>query len=364
MQKGLIHGTTASLELKDKIRSWCQELGFDAVGVVSAEDDFTLPRQRLESWLGKGYQGSMSFMRRHQALRSHPAKLMPSVRSIIVVRMQYIQTRPANEPYPVGDAGRAHFAHNLSQQANIARYALGADYHRLMRKRLQRLGQRISDYGRSLQQRPFVDSAPVMEVELAQRAGLGWRGKHTLLLSREAGSWFFLGSLFTSLDLVADLPSTDHCGTCRTCLDICPTQALVAPYALDARKCISYLTIEHKDPIDPALRPAIGNRVYGCDDCQLLCPWNRDPPTTREEAFQVRHGLDTQSILALWAWDPPTFNHRLQGSAIYRIGWAQWMRNLAIGLGNAAYSPTIIDCLLYTSPSPRDRTRSRMPSSA
>jgi epoxyqueuosine reductase len=237
-----------------------------------------------------------------------------------------------------------------SDQAFISRYALGRDYHKVLRSRLQKLCDKIQNelthhQVENFQYRVFTDSAPVLEVALAEKAGLGWRGKHTLLLSREAGSWFFLGEIYTNLPLPIDTPIGNHCGTCTACIDTCPTQAIVAPYEVDARRCISYLTIELKTSIPEEFRPLIGNRIYGCDDCQLTCPWNRFGQITEEDDFHVRHGLDDISLVDLFAWDETTFNEKMAGSAIYRIGHEQWLRNLAIGLGNATGSPKIINAL-------------------
>jgi epoxyqueuosine reductase len=231
------------------------------------------------------------------------------------------------------------------EQAFISRYALGRDYHKVLRSRLQQLCDRIAEHIGKFGYRVFTDSAPVLEVELAAKAGLGWRGKHTLLLSREAGSWFFLGEIYTDLPLPIDAPVQNHCGRCKACIDICPTQAIVAPYEVDARRCISYLTIELKDSIPEHLRPLIGNRVYGCDDCQLVCPWNRFAQLTDKDDFQVRHGLDNIMLVELFAWDEATFKSNMAGSAILRIGYQQWLRNLAVGLGNAPSTPAVIAAL-------------------
>jgi epoxyqueuosine reductase len=299
--------------------------------------------------LQQGFHGEMDYMERHGLMRSQPAQLVPGTRSVIAVRMNYLP--PSALPLP----GQAQ--HLPATQAVIARYALGGDYHKLMRRRLQQLADRISDAIGPFGYRVFSDSAPVMEVELARRAGLGWRGKHTLMLSRDAGSFFFLGELFTDLPLPPSEPPSEpeampqapnradasaaydeaggHCGTCTQCLQACPTGAIVAPYQLDARRCISYLTIELKGSIPTPLRSAIGNRVYGCDDCQTVCPWNKYAQVSPEQAFAVRHGLDRSSLIALFQWSEPEFLERMQGSAIRRIGHVRWLRNLAVGLGNA-----------------------------
>jgi epoxyqueuosine reductase len=260
---------------------------------------------------------------------------VPGTVRVISVRMDYLPAAAKESWSVIGDRERAF----------VSRYALGRDYHKILRRRLQSLADRIAAEVGDFGYRVFTDSAPVLEVEIAARAGLGWRGKHTLLLSREAGSWFFLGELLTDLPLPVDAPADDHCGTCTRCLDICPTGAIVAPYQLDARRCISYLTIEHPGSIPEALRPLIGNRVYGCDDCQLACPWNRFAQPTTEPDFGVRNGLDDATLVDLFAWSENDFKTRLEGSAIRRIGYERWLRNLAVGLGNADPSPPIVAAL-------------------
>ncbi|MDX1594301.1 MAG: tRNA epoxyqueuosine(34) reductase QueG [Gammaproteobacteria bacterium] len=304
------------------IRDWAAELGFARVGITGVAPG---PEEgRLESWLDAGCHGTMAWMARHGRKRSRPTLLRPGTRSVISVRMDYWPARAA-PAWPLLDDGRRGY---------VARYALGRDYHKLVRKRLQRLAERIVGRVGSFGHRVFVDSAPVLEKPLAERAGLGWTGKHTNLISRDAGSWFFLGELYTDLDLPHDAPATDHCGTCRACIDVCPTRAIVAPYRLDARLCISYLTIEHDGPIPERLRPPIGNRIYGCDDCQLVCPWNRFATTTPESDFLPRHGLDAPDLVELFAWDESTFLARTEGSPIRRLGHVRWLRNLAVALGN------------------------------
>ncbi|MEK8088599.1 tRNA epoxyqueuosine(34) reductase QueG [Thermithiobacillus plumbiphilus] len=319
--------------LARQIKAWGQELGFQ--GVAISDTELGEAEARLLDWLGKGYHGDMDFMARHASLRARPAELHPGTLRIISVRMNY---RPpqARDSWAVLDE---------PETAHIARYALGRDYHKVLRKRLQQLANRIQIAVGPFSYRAFTDSAPVMEVELAQKAGLGWRGKHTLLLNRESGSWFFLGELFTDLPLPIDPPGGSYCGSCQRCIDICPTQAIVAPYELDARRCISYLTIEHKGSIPEALRPLIGNRIYGCDDCQLVCPWNKFAQDSAEMDFAVRHGLDKASLRELFLWTEEEFHQKLAGSAIHRIGHERWLRNLAIGLGNAPSSPLIIEAL-------------------
>ncbi len=312
-----------------QIKLWGAELGFQAVGI--ADVDLSAAGGRLAEWLGMGWHGEMDYMARHAALRSQPADLVPGTVRVLSCRMDYL----ADIPGPV-ERELQEFS-----QAYIARYARGRDYHKVMRGRLQKLCERIESEVGPFGHRAFADSAPVMEVELAVRAGIGWRGKHTLLLDRQ-GSWFFLGEIYCDLDLETDAPVANHCGTCRKCIDICPTQAITAPYQLDARRCISYLTIELKGPIPEDLRPLIGNRVYGCDDCQLVCPWNGFAKTSAELDFQVRNGLDSSSLLQLFAWTEEEFDRRMQGSPIRRIGYERWLRNLAVGLGNAPTSPEVI----------------------
>lgn len=320
------------VELAARIRQWGRELGFDAIGIAGTALDAA--ETELQAWLAAGFHGKMDYMASHGTKRSRPAELVPGTVSIITARMNYLPQAAPMETV-LADGTRAA----------ISRYALGRDYHKLLRARLQKLAERIAAEVGPFGHRVFTDSAPVQEVALAERSGLGWRGKHTLLLTREAGSYFFLGELYTDLPLPADRPQEDHCGSCRACLDICPTQAIVAPYTVDARRCISYLTIELKGAIPEELRPLIGNRVYGCDDCQLACPWNRFARRTVETDFSVRHGLDSASLVELFAWTEAEFKSRLAGSAIQRIGHERWLRNLAVGLGNAPSSPEVIAAL-------------------
>ncbi|MBI4985466.1 MAG: tRNA epoxyqueuosine(34) reductase QueG [Rhodocyclales bacterium] len=277
--------------LAAQIKVWGGELGFDAIGIAGT--DLAVAEAGLTAWLGAGCHGEMDYMASHGTKRSRPAELIPGTQSVIVARMNYLPAETAPAP-------------DLAT-AVIARYAQGRDYHKVLRNRLQQLAERIEATIGPFGYRAFTDSAPVLEVELARLAGLGWRGKHTLLLSTEAGSWFFLGEIYADLPLPADAPTGEHCGTCRACLDACPTGAIVAPYRVDARRCISYLTIELKGSIPEDLRPLIGNRVYGCDDCQLCCPWNREAPQTREEGFAVRHGLDRATLVELFAWTEEEF---------------------------------------------------------
>ena len=318
--------------LADQIKQWGAELGFQAVGI--ADVDLSEAGGRLAEWLGLGWHGDMDYMARHAGLRERPAELVPGTVRVISCRMDYLADEPGEVAEELADGARAY----------VARYARGRDYHKVMRSRLQRLCDRIAAERGPFRHRAFADSAPVMEVELATRAGIGWRGKHTLLLDRE-GSWFFLGEIYCDLPLDCDSEIENHCGTCERCIDICPTQAIVAPYRLDARRCISYLTIEHQGAIPEELRPLIGNRVYGCDDCQLVCPWNGFSSVSRETDFQVRNGLDRASLLELFAWTETEFDERLRGSPIRRIGYDRWLRNLAVGLGNAPTSNEIVSAL-------------------
>ena len=307
-------------------------MGFSAIGISNTELD--AEEARLLAWLAAGRHGEMNYMARHGARRARPSELVPGTIRVISARLDYLPA--ARDPFKVlGDSTRAY----------ISRYALGRDYHRVLRTKLQRLVDRIAASIGDFRHRVFTDSAPVLEVALAAKAGLGWRGKHTLLLTREAGSFFFLGEIYTDLELPVDAPASEHCGTCHACIDACPTGAIVAPYELDARRCISYLTIELKGSIPEALRPLIGNRVYGCDDCQLVCPWNRFAKATEQADFAVRHGLDAAGLVALFAWTASEFETRLQGSAIRRIGYERWLRNLAVGLGNARHGPDIVAAL-------------------
>ena len=320
----------ASLALS--IKAWGRELGFQAVGV--ADTDLSAAEAHLASWLERGWHGEMDYMARHGERRSRPGELVPGTLRVIACRMNYVAE--VGEGWPeISDDGRAY----------IARYARGRDYHKVLRTRLQKLADRISGEVGEFGHRVFTDSAPVMEVELASKAGLGWRGKHTLLLSREAGSYFFLGEIYTDLPLPVDAPADNHCGTCTKCIELCPTQAIRGPYSLDARRCISYLTIELKGSIPLELRPLIGNRVYGCDDCQLACPWNSFAQATGEADFAVRNGLDAATLVELFAWTADEFDSRMAGSAIRRIGYERWLRNLAVGLGNAEKSENIVAAL-------------------
>ncbi len=323
------------ISLATIIKAWGKELGFQDIRIADANTDISPVESNLLEWLGKGYHGDMDYMAKHGIKRTRPSELVPGTQRVISVCMNY--TPPlAENSWAVIKSGN---------QAFISRYALGRDYHKVLRARLQKLADKIALEVTPFNYRVFSDSAPVMEVEWAQRSGLGWRGKHTLLLSREAGSMFFLGEIYTDLPLPVDEAIGNYCGTCSKCIDICPTQAIIAPYQLDARRCISYLTIELKGSIPETLRPLIGNRVYGCDDCQLVCPWNKFAKITNENDFSVRHGLDNASLVELFSWSKEEFDLRLAGSPIRRIGHKQWLRNLAVGLGNAASSPKIMNAL-------------------
>jgi epoxyqueuosine reductase len=328
--------------LARQVKAWGMELGFQAVGIANADTSAAEPR--LLEWLARGWHGEMEYMARHSGLRADPASLKPGTLRVISCRMDYLHDVPQG-------------IHTPAEQAYIARYARGRDYHKVLRARLQALCERIAAHAGPFGFRAFTDSAPVMEVELARSAGLGWRGKHTLLLDRDGGSWFFLGEIYCDLPLPPDTPKQDHCGTCERCIEVCPTQAIRAPYQLDARRCISYLTIEHKSAIPEELRPLIGNRVYGCDDCQLACPWNRFAKLSKESDFEPRNGLDQASLVELFAWSEAEFDERLRGSPIRRIGYERWLRNLAVGLGNAPGAPEVLSALRARQDHPSELVR-------
>jgi len=320
--------------LAASIMQWGRELGFQEIGI--ADTDLAAEEVRLLNWLRAGRHGEMDYMARHGADRARPATLVPGTLRVITARMNY---------WPAGARAASHVLAD-SRKAYVARYALGRDYHKVLRTRLARLAERIAERVGVFGHRVFTDSAPVLEVALAAKSGLGWRGKHTLLLTRDMGSYFFLGEIYTDLPLPITPATTAHCGTCEQCIRACPTGAIVGPYELDARRCISYLTIEHKGSIPEPLRPLIGNRVYGCDDCQLACPWNRDAPTAGEADFaRVRNGLDNADLVELFAWTEAEFDAKTRGSAIRRIGYERWSRNLAVGLGNAPPDPAIVVAL-------------------
>lgn len=325
--------------LSQQIKQWGESLGFQAVGI--SDIDLSEAEQHLTSWLAENKHGSMGYMAKHGNKRTQPALLEPGTLRIISARMDY---------FPESAADPWQILKN-NQRAYISRYSLGRDYHKLLRQRLKKLAEKIIESIGPFGYRVFVDSAPVMEKAIAEKAGLGWIGKHSNLLSREAGSWFFLGEIYVDVPLKTDNKPSTHCGDCTACIDECPTQAIVAPYRVDARRCISYLTIENKQSIPIEFRKAMGNRIYGCDDCQLVCPWNRFSNNTHEQDFRIRHNLDDRSLLALFNWDEETFLKNTEGSAIRRIGYQSWLRNIAVALGNAEPNEDIIKALKnkYTS---------------
>ena len=316
--------------LAEQIRTWGRELGFQRIGFTDTEDLSEAEREHF-AWLAKNHHGEMDYMARHGTKRTRPAELVPGTVSVISAAMNYYPGREREGQDVLADPERAF----------VSRYALGRDYHKLVRKRLQRLARRIEEEIGPFGYRVFCDSAPVLEKPLAEKAGLGWRGKHSNLIDREHGSWFFLGEIYTDLPLPPDTPARDHCGTCTACIDVCPTRAIVAPGDVDARLCISYLTIELHGSIPEALRPLMGNRIYGCDDCQLVCPWNRFATPTPEADFLPRHGLDSARLVDLFAWEEAEFLQKTEGSPIRRLGHVRWLRNLAVALGNAPPSAEI-----------------------
>jgi epoxyqueuosine reductase len=312
--------------LSQQIKQWATELGFNQTGITDTSLHEHEPR--LLEWLDKGFNGEMEYMQRHGTKRSRPAELVPGTIRVISVRMDYM-------PH---DMQQAEAALEDSNIAYISRYALGKDYHKLIRKRLATLSDRINDELGGYQYRAFTDSAPVLEKALAEKAGLGWIGKHSNLLNSKVGSYFFLGEIYTNIPLPIDTPATNHCGSCNACIDVCPTQAIVAPYQVDARRCISYLTIELRTSIPVEFRTAMGNRIYGCDDCQLVCPWNKFAQLTNEPGFSPREDLTDAELLNLFDWSEQEFLKRTEGNAIRRIGYECWQRNIAVALGNSAKS--------------------------
>lgn len=316
-----------------KIAAWGRQLGFAATGI--SQLDLSGAEQRLTDWLDRGYHGDMEWMHRHGTKRSRPAELVPDTLSIISVRMDYLPP----------DAADADMVLNQPELGYVSRYALGRDYHKVIKKRLEQLAAKLREEIGDFGYRVFTDSAPVLEKPIAVNAGLGWMGKHTNILSRDAGSWFFLGEIYTDLPLKETGSTRDHCGACTACIDICPTKAIIAPYQLDARLCISYLTIEHKGSIPLELRPLLGNRIYGCDDCQLICPWNRFAQISDEPDYQPREQLDSARLCTLFAWTEEEFLQKMAGSPIRRIGYERWQRNLAVALGNAPASPVVLALL-------------------
>ncbi|RMG31887.1 MAG: tRNA epoxyqueuosine(34) reductase QueG [Gammaproteobacteria bacterium] len=315
--------------LAARIRRWGRELGFQRIGF--ADTELAAAERAHFAWLARGYHGEMAYMARHGTKRTRPAELVPGTRTVISAAMNYW----------LGPELQGEEILTQPERAFISRYALGRDYHKVVRKRLARLARRIEEEIGPFGYRVFCDSAPVLEKPLAVKAGLGWQGKHSNLIDREHGSWFFLGEIYTDLALPVDRPQSDHCGTCTACIQACPTGAIVAPGVVDARRCISYLTIELHGPIPEPLRPLLGNRIYGCDDCQLVCPWNRFARPTTETDFLPRHGLEAPRLVDLFAWDEQTFLKKTEGSAIRRLGHERWLRNIAVALGNAPPSTEI-----------------------
>jgi len=316
------------VDLWGRLQAWAQELGFSQIGVSNV--DLSDAEPGLLAWLDQGFHGQMAYMAAHGLKRARPSELVAGTLGVITARMDY------RSPQPAGDWQAQEWqALSAPHHAVVSMYARGRDYHKVMRQRLQQLADRMQSLVGPLGHRVFTDSAPVLEVELAQRSGLGWRGKHTLLLNREGGSMFFLGEVFVDVALTPTPPQSAHCGTCEACIDICPTRAIVAPYRLDARRCISYLTIEHPGSIDPDLRPLMGNRVYGCDDCQLVCPWNKYAQVSSLPDFVARETWTEGQMLHWLAWTEAEFLRMAEGSAIRRIGHVRWLRNLAVAIGNA-----------------------------
>ncbi|KRA50934.1 epoxyqueuosine reductase [Pseudoxanthomonas sp. Root65] len=319
--------------LATRVRTLAREFGFQRCGIAGIElgDD----ERHLRDWLAEGLYGSMTWMAQHGDKRSRPQELIPGTLRVISVGLDYGRNDSDDAWETLGDGQRAY----------VARYALGRDYHKLMRNRLQKLAERLQAEIGPFGHRVFVDSAPVLERALARNAGLGWIGKHTCLIDRDGGSWFFLGEIYVDLPLPIDAPASAHCGTCTRCIDVCPTQAITAPYRLDARRCISYLTIEHEGAIPEDLRPAIGNRIFGCDDCQLVCPWNKFAKRSDEPDFRARNDLDVATLPQLFAWDEEEFLRRTEGSTIRRSGHERWLRNIAVALGNAPTTPEVLIAL-------------------
>jgi len=320
-------------ELKADIFRWGEELGFQQLGVSDIE--LGKAEGHLQKWLDEGRHGEMHYMHHHGSKRSHPEELVPGTLRVISARMDYL-------PEDQSDA-KALLDHR--SKAYVSRYALGRDYHKVLRGRLKKLAKKIEEHIGEFGYRVFVDSAPVLEKALAQKAGIGWVGKHTNIIHDKAGSWFFLGELYTDLPLPVDTPSESHCGSCKACIDVCPTNAITGPYQLDPRRCISYLTIELREKIPVEFRKAIGNRIYGCDDCQLFCPWNKFAEPSAEGDFAPRHGLENSELVDLFAWTEQTWLKKTEGSAIRRIGYESWLRNIAVALGNAETTPTVIAAL-------------------
>lgn len=320
-------------ELKADIFRWGKELGFQQLGI--SDIDLGDAEQRLQAWLDDGRHGDMHYMHRHGSKRSHPDELVPGTLRVISARMDYLPGDQADMQELLDHASKAY----------VSRYALGRDYHKVLRSRLKALAQKIEQQVGAFGYRVFVDSAPVLEKPLAQKAGIGWMGKHTNIIHDKSGSWFFLGELYTDLPLPVDSAAESHCGSCQACMDVCPTKAITGAYELDARRCISYLTIEMRESIPEEFRKAIGNRIYGCDDCQIFCPWNKFAEPSAEGDFAPRHGLDSAELSDLFAWTEQEWLEKTEGSAIRRIGYATWLRNIAVALGNAKSSPEVIAAL-------------------
>lgn len=322
--------------LLSQLQTWGQQLGFSQIGVAPV--DLSSAEPGLLAWLAQGFHGDMHYMARHGLTRARPAALVPGTLSVITARMNYL---PSATPEDWQAIEWARLSRALDAQVSL--YARGRDYHKVLRQRLEKLAQQVQTLVGPMGYRAFTDSAPVLEVELAQRSGLGWRGKHTLLLNRDAGSMFFLGEIYVNLALTPTEATESHCGNCSACLSACPTQAIVAPYHLDARRCISYLTIEHEGAIPSDLRPLMGNRIYGCDDCQLACPWNKYAQRSALPDFDPHEGLKAPSLIALWQWDEAQFLRYTEGSPIRRIGHQRWLRNLAVAMGNALRETKQVD---------------------
>ncbi len=333
MTASALPATLDPTALRASLSGWAEELGFTGLGIATL--DLPADEAHFLEWLRLGFNGDMGYMSRHGNKRTRPVELIPGTVSCISVRMDYWTKEAAEPAATLADASTGY----------ISRYALGRDYHKLLRSRLQKLCGRIQEAIGPFGYRVFTDSAPVLEKALARNAGLGWIGKHTNLIDRNAGSYFFLGEIYLDFELPPDKPSTAHCGSCSACMPACPTGAIVAPYRLDARRCISYLTIELAGNIPEEFRRAIGNRIYGCDDCQLVCPWNKFARPAAEKDFAVRHGLDRAQLTDLFAWSEAEFEERTSGSAIRRIGYERWLRNVAVALGNAPASPAVIAAL-------------------
>ncbi|WP_395792302.1 tRNA epoxyqueuosine(34) reductase QueG [Aquimonas sp.] len=323
----------STLVEREQIEDWARALGFQAVGVSGI--DLGADEAHLIDWLQQGCHGEMDYMQRHGTLRSRPAELVPGTLRVISARMDYLPEGQAEAEAVLADP----------QIGYVSRYALGRDYHKLLRSRLQKLADRITEAAGPFGYRVFTDSAPVLEKALARNAGLGWIGKHSNLIDSRSGSWFFLGEIYTTLPLPVDAPASNHCGSCTRCISACPTAAIVAPYRVDARRCISYLTIELGGAIPEEFRAPMGNRIYGCDDCQLACPWNKFARLSAEPDFRARHALDSTSLVELFGWDEAEFLRRTEGSAIRRIGHERWLRNIAVALGNAPPSPAVVQAL-------------------